>query len=125
MDPVSQRRLRGKQQEYKNSVPLEDLVNREITISMKTYDGYVNYWIFLENIMEYLSFDNNEEYLTDLQMRFIDQDGRALLTTQFKKPLFKSMSEISLNNYADTTPDFRTFNAVFGFYSMNTFIEHD
>lgn len=126
MDPVQQTRLYGKKQEYKNSVPVRDLFNREITITMKSYEGYINYWIFLESMMEYLDFEepNPKMYFDDFQLRLLDQEGRVVNTCKFKGMFFRSLSEISLS-YSDNNPDFRTFSATFGFFQMDTFLDND
>ena len=124
MDPVSQTRYRGKQQEYKNSVPIADLFTRDVEITFKTLDGYINYWIFLENMLEHLDFQNKEQYLDDLQMRFLDQEGRVVMGIKYIKPVFTGMSEISLS-YSDNNPEFKTFSARFSFFKMDLSIEHD
>jgi len=49
MQPAQQTRPLGKMQEYKNSKPLKELFTREITLTMKITDAYLNYFIFLEN----------------------------------------------------------------------------
>src|ERR1035437_7006644 len=82
MDPVMQTRNLGKKQEYKNSVPIADLFARDLQITFRSLDGYINYWIFMENALEYLSFENKQQYFDDLQMRFLDQEGHVVITTQ-------------------------------------------
>jgi len=124
MDPVQQTRNLGKQQEYKNSVPIVDLFTRDLTVTFKTLDGYINYWIFLDNMMEYLKFDNKQLYFDDLQMRFLDQEGLVVLTTQYKGTYFKGMTEVTAS-YSDNNPDFKTFTCSFGFFKMDIFIDHD
>jgi hypothetical protein len=124
MEPVQQTRTYGKKQEYKNSVPIADLFTRDLQVTFKTLDGYINYWIFLENALDYLSFENKQLYFDDLQMRFLDQEGRVVLTTQYKGSYFKGMTEVTLS-YSDNNPDFKTFTASFGFFKMDIFVDHD
>ena len=124
MEPVQQTRNLGKRQEYKNSVPIADLFTRDLEVTFKTLDGYINYWIFLENAIDYLSFENKQLYFDDLQMRFLDQEGRVVLTTQYKGTYFKGMTEVTLS-YSDNNPDFKTFTASFGFFKMDIFVDHD
>jgi hypothetical protein len=124
MEPVQQTRLLGKKQEYKNSVPIADLFTRDLQITFKTLDGYINYWIFLENALEYLSFENKQLYFDDLQMRFLDQEGHVVITTQYKGTYFKGMTEVTCS-YSDNNPDFKTFTASFGFFKMDIFVDHD
>ncbi len=126
MDPVQQTRLYGKKQEYKSSTPVKDLINREITITMKSFEGYINYWIFMETMLQYLSFDepNPKMYFDDFQLRLLDQEGRGVSACKFKGLYFKSLSEISLS-YSDNNPDFRTFSATFGYFEMQIFVDND
>ena len=58
MTTAEQTRPLGKQQDYKSSKPLKELFNREITLTMKISDAYLNYFIFLENSLEFLDFSN-------------------------------------------------------------------
>ena len=46
MTPAEQIRPLGKRQDYKSSKPLKDLFTREITLTMKISDAYLNYFIF-------------------------------------------------------------------------------
>ncbi len=124
MEPVRQTRLYGKTQEYKNSVPIADLFTRDLQVTFKSLDGYINYWIFMENALEYLSFENKTLYFDDLQMRFLDQEGHVITTTQYKGTYFKGLSEVTLS-YSDNNPDFKTFTATFGFFKMDIFVDHD
>lgn len=124
MDPVSQTRLYGKKQEFKNSTPIADLFTKDLTVTFKTLDGYINYWIFLENALQYLAFDNREQYTDDLQLRFLSQEGHVITTTVFKGIYFKGLSEIILS-YSDNNPEFKTFDASFGFFKMDVLIEKD
>lgn len=124
MDPVQQTRLLGNKQEYKNSTPIKDLFTREMTVTMKSFEGYINYWIFMESVLEYLNFDNKKLYLDDFGLRVLDQEGRTVTTCQFKGVYFKSLSEISLS-FSDNNPDFRTFTSTFGFLKMDIFLDND
>jgi hypothetical protein len=124
MEPVQQTRYLGKKQEYKNSVPVKDLFTRDLSVTFKSLDGYINYWIFLENALEYLCFDNKTLYFDDLQMRFLDQEGHVTTTTQYKGTYFKGLSEVSIS-YSSNNPDFATFTASFGFFSMDISVDHD
>jgi hypothetical protein len=124
MPTVSQTRRLGKQQEYKGSTNVADLFDRNLTITFKAVDGYVNYWISLENAMRYYDFENKAQYMEDMQMRFLDQDGSIMYTIKYNKVILTGISELSMS-YSDNNPNFKTFSMTFSFYDMKMVIEHD
>src|SRR5690606_10395378 len=73
MSPVSQTRKLGKEQVYRSSQVVPDLFTKEMTVTMRTLDGYLNYWIFLENALHYFDFSKEELYLDDLYIRVMSQ----------------------------------------------------
>ncbi len=126
MQPVSQTRAKGlgKQQDFKNSQNVDDLFERGITVTFKSLEGYINYFIFMENMLEYLNFQNKELYLPDMHIRFLDQSGYITTSVKFTGVYFKSLSEINLS-YSDAEASFRTFSASFGVFKLDFIIEHD
>jgi len=125
MSPVSQTRKGGKQQTYKSAQPVPDYFTKEMTVTMKALDGYINYWIFLENTLNHLDLvDEPALYFDDLFIRVIDQEGYVLQTLRFEKPMLTSLSEISLS-YSDNNPDFKTFDCTFTYNAMELIIEHE
>lgn len=128
MEPVQQTRTLGKKQEFRNSTPIADLWNRELTIDFKTVDGYANWWIFLENILDnHLNFSASPSanYLEDpLAMRFLSQEGHVIQTIQFKGVYFKSIGDLVMS-YSDNNPEYKNFTVVLGFYKLDLVIDHD
>lgn len=122
MDIVTQTRNLGKRQDMKNSTPVQDLFNREVTITFKTTEGHINYFIMLENILCYLNFGHEEMYLDEMYFRALDAEGHVVTTVKYDKVFFKNLSEISLS-YSDNNPDFKTFSVTLGFNTMSVFIE--
>jgi hypothetical protein len=122
MDPASQTRRLGKQQEYKSSKPIQDLFNRELTLNFRLLEGHLNYWIMLDTIVCYLNFDNTDLYMDELYLRSLDQEGRVINTIRFDKVYFKGLSEINLA-YSDNNPDFKSFSCTIGYNWMEVFIE--
>lgn len=121
MDPVSQTRKLGKQQQYKNSVPVQDLFTREVTVTFRLLEGHVNYWVMLDTVLCYLNFQGEELYMDEMYLQALDQEGHVVNTVRFDKVFFLNMSEISLS-YSDNNPDFKSFSCVFGFNWMEIFV---
>ena len=125
MSPVSQTRRLGKQQTYKSGQPVPDYFTKEMTVTMKALDGYINYWIFLENTLLHLDLkDEPSLYFDDMFVRIIDQEGHIIQTIRFEKPMLTNLSEISLS-YSDNNPDFSTFDCTFTYNAMELLVEHD
>lgn len=124
MTPVSQTRRIGKEQLYKSGQPVPDYFTKEMTVTMKAVDGYINYWIFLENLLYYLDLSDERLYFDDIYVRVIDQEGHVLQTVRFEKPMITNMSEITLS-YSDNNPEFSTFTCTFTYNALELMVEHD
>jgi hypothetical protein len=122
MDAVAQTRRLGKQQEYKNSKPIQDLFNREITVTFRLLEGHVNYFVMLDTVLCYLNFDDDQLYMDEMYLQALDQEGHVVNTVRFDKVYFKNMSEINLA-YSDNNPDFKSFSVTFGFNWMEIFVQ--
>jgi hypothetical protein len=127
MDPVEQTRKYGKKQDYKNSVPFQDLFSRDMTVTIKTLDGYINYWIFMDNAIEYFKFfdgANTNKYFEDLHIRFLSQEGHVVNTVRFHGVILTGISEIQAS-YSDNNPEFKTFEASFRYNVIEIGVEKD
>lgn len=118
MNLIEQTRVLGKRQNYKNSVPIVDLFKREFTITFKLSDAYLNYFIFLENSLEFLNFNNDEESMSPMRLSLLSNDGYLVASIIFKNPILKSQDGIKLS-YSSVTPDFKTFNASFMYFDFD------
>lgn len=139
MKPVSQVRPGGKLQEFKNSKPIQELFSREFTITFKLTDAFLNYFIFLDNALNYYDFDNVEptyhgktlgepkirpkkdwdgQYFDPIRLTMLSNEGYAVVSVVFDKPLLKGWSGLKLN-YSSNHPDFNTFAVKFNFFQMS------
>jgi len=119
MDPAQQVRLLGKKQEYKNAVQIPDLFTREFTITFKMTDAYLNYFIFLENSLGYLDFDNKTQpTFPPMRLSLLDNQGYLVASIIFNKPILKSQDGFKLS-YSSGTPDFKTFTAKFAYFNFD------
>lgn len=124
---VSQIRNLGKKQGYKDPTPIEDLFNREFTITFKMTDAFLNYWIFVDNAIDYLShIDHNQDKntLEPIRLSMLDNRGHIVSSVLFKRPILKGQDGIKLS-YSSVTPEFKTFNAKFEYLNFNLDIKFD
>ncbi len=121
---TQQTRLLGKKQEYKNSKPIPDLFNREFTLTFKLTDAYLNYFIFLDNSLEFLDFDNKEQVLSPIRLSLLNNEGYLVSSLMFNKPILKSQGGINLS-YSSVNPTFSTFTAKFQYFDFDLDIDFD
>ena len=122
IDHVEQTRPGGYKQSYKSSTNIQNLVRRDFNVTFKLGEGFINYFIMYETIVEALDFNNKEEYLPDMKLRLLDHMGVIMATVEFQQPIFTSISEVQLN-YSSTTPQFSTFSIGFKCNYVNTTLE--
>jgi hypothetical protein len=112
IDTAEQIRPGGFKQTYKSATTLQNLIQRDFTVTFKLGEGFINYWILYENIIKFLDFQNPEQYLQDFRLLLLDNEGVVMASVLLQQPIFTSLSEIQLN-YASSTPQFSTFSIGF------------
>lgn len=112
IDSVEQTRPGGYKQNYKSATTIQNLVRRDFNVTFKLGEGFINYWIMYESIVDFLDFQNQNEYLPDLTLHLLDHEGIIMSTVKFQQPIYTSLSEVQLN-YSSTTPQFSTFSVGF------------
>jgi hypothetical protein len=122
IDTVEQVRPGGFKQTYKSATTLQNLIQRDFSVSFKLGEGFINYWVLYENIVRFLDFKNPEEYLPDFRLLLLDNDGIIMASVILQQPIFTSLSEIQLN-YSSTTPQFSTFTVGFRCNYVNVKLE--
>ena len=86
----------------------ERYLDRQITLTLKSYEGWINYWIFFDQMFAYWDLDNKEKYLPELTLSFLDHTGFEFVAINFQQIVMSGMSELELN-YASNTAEFRNF----------------
>lgn len=124
MQLAQQTRTRGKKQEYKNSVPVEDLFTREFTLTFKMADAFLNYWIFVDNSLNYIDFANREQTFSPMRLSLLSNEGYLVSSIVFNRPILYGQDGIKLS-YSSVTPEFRTFTAKFKYLDFDLNIDFD
>jgi hypothetical protein len=112
IDSVEQVRNLGKKIAYKSSTPIQDLFNKDFTINFKTADGFVNYFIMLDTVLDFLNFANPDVFVPVLPVRIMDNEGNIVISATFQEVLFTSFSELELN-YTNNNPSYTSFSLGF------------
>lgn len=124
MNVATQTRLFGKKQDFKSAVQVPDLFTREFTISFKLTDAYLNYFIFLENSLQYLDFDNKVPTFSPMRLSLLDNQGYLVGSIIFNRPVLTSQNGFKLS-YSANTPDFKTFDAKFTYFNFDIELDFD
>lgn len=124
MTEPTQTRVLGKTQEYKNSVPIPDLFKRQITVTFRMTDAYLNYFIFLENSLDFLDFKNKQQTFDPIRLILLDNQGYAVASVIFDKPILMGQEGFKLS-YSSATPDFKTFSATFSYFKFDLELDFD
>lgn len=122
VDNVEQIRPGGFKQHYKSSTTLQNLIQRDFTVTFKLGEGFINYWVLYENIVKFLDFQNDDQYLPDFRLMLLDNEGIIMASVILQQPIITSLSEIQLN-YSSTTPQFSTFSVGFKCNYVNLKLE--
>jgi hypothetical protein len=112
IDSVEQIRNFGKKISYKSSTNVQDLFSHDFSIGFKNVDGFINYFIMLDTILDFINFANPEVFLMNLPLRIMDSQGGIVASVVFQEVLFTSFGEIELN-YTSNNPQFSAFSVGF------------
>ena len=97
IDSVEQVRYLGKKVFYKGSTPVQDLFSRDFSINFKNTDGFINYFIMLDTILDFLNFQNPQVHIQTLPLRIMDNEGNVVFSVSFEEVIFTSFSNMDLN----------------------------
>ena len=87
-------------------------LDREFTLTFKSYEGYINYWIMFDMFFEFYSMDQKDKYLGDITLSFLDQTGFEFVAIEFSQVTLTALSSLELN-YSSNTAEFTNFTADF------------
>ena len=87
-------------------------LDREFTLTFKSYEGYINYWIMFDMFFEFYSMKQKDKYLGDVTLSFLDQTGFEFVAIEFSQVTMTALSSLELN-YSSNTAEFTNFTADF------------
>jgi hypothetical protein len=133
-------RVLGKRQESQSAVPIADQFTRELKISFKLTDGWMNYFIFLDNMLNYLDFANvnphntqnslgqalsvppvasvNHPFFGPIRLTILNNEGYAFTSLIFNRPMIKGLTDFQLS-YAAVKSEFKSFAVTFQYYNFD------
>ena len=101
------------------------LYDKELNVTFKALDGYINYWMMLEILEYYYCLDGLHPWTAEgVGLQFYDGEGSVIVTCQLKEMIFIGMSDLNLD-FSDNTADFKTFECNFLYNTLRTKINVD
>jgi hypothetical protein len=98
--------------QWKGGFRMGKQFDKNFDITFKSYEAYINYWMMFDQFEEFLSYDNENEFLPNLTLSFLDQDGFELVTITYKQITMMSISELELN-FSSNSAEFQSFTCGF------------
>jgi len=109
-DSVEQVTMYGWTKKHRTSVHPQELMSKEMTVTIRMFDGFVNYWIMWDILRYYYESTSPElRYIPDQRVEILDSDGNVTVSVNLKRILYNSLSELSLN-FSNNNPEFLTFD---------------
>lgn len=123
LDTPEQTRPKGAKQEFKPGLPVKDYFERTFTVDFQLADGFLNYFIFLENAIQYLNFKNEVMYFPIIKLGLINNEGYLVAHVDFLKVILKGMSDVDFN-HADVSQSFSNFTATFQYMDWRLHLDY-
>ena len=100
------------QQQYKiawrGGKELEPVFDKNLSVTFKLSEGFISYWIFFEQIEQFLSYSQTVPFWPPMYVSFLDHHGFELVAFTFEKMIPKRLSQFQIT-YAQTAAEFNTF----------------
>ena len=124
MGMVRQTRMHGAEQDFKNAKPIKDLQPRKMDVEFKLSDAFLNYFIFYDNALSFLDFNNKQQYFDGFRIVLLNNEGYALIFLDLHKVILHGQSDYKLA-YNKNEPLFNTFTAKFTYNDWDLTLNHD
>ena len=111
--PVAeQQNLHNPNTPWKGVGNMEKNIDKEITVTFKLYEGYINYWLMFEQLDAFYSYTSKIKAFPDMYLSFMDNSGFELYTFKFGRVIYTGISDLSLS-FSSNVPEFKTFTCDF------------
>lgn len=136
----TQTRTLGKVQEVQSAKPIADMFTRDLKLTFKLTDSYLNYFIMMDNVLNYLepanvnpnntqnslgqalsntqTSNSNHPYFSPIRLTLLNNEGYGVSSIVFNRPMITSISALTLS-YSSTTPQFQQFTVDFKYYNFD------
>lgn len=111
--PVDQNDFPGNTRRFRSSLPTQELYSKELNVTCKSLDGFINYWLALDLWMYWYELDGKTPYIPDPPgIQIFDGEGNIVMTVQLERMIFQSITDLDLD-FSSNTVSFKTFTMTF------------
>lgn len=93
---------------WRSSMNAQENSQKNLTLTFKLLNGYVNYWILLDTFFYHYDFKNKEAFIGDISLRMLDNQGSVMFTRIYRDCIFTGISDFELS-YSENIQTFETF----------------
>lgn len=110
--------FRNTTQNFKGGYEAERQRNHEFSMTFRTTEGYLNYFIMEDQINLYWEYNNyqnkkdNKIYMPDMNLYLLDDTGHLITTRVYKNIVISGISDLDLS-YNSNMAEFNTFTVDF------------
>lgn len=99
--------------DFKSGFDMALSATKEFTVTFRTTEGFLNYWIMHDQLEKYLEFSSDDApFLSDVQLQILDHYGYLVMTKVYHDLVMTSISELELS-YSSNLPEYKTFQVGF------------
>ncbi len=112
-DTVTQNDYPGFTRNFRDAKPTQELFDKTLTVTMQSFDGFINYWMAVEMMQYYYSRDGKQPWIPEgVGLQLMDGEGNLFMTAQLKEMIMTGVGALDLN-FSSNTVDFQTFDINF------------
>lgn len=125
-DPGSEEQIheKGMTRQFKGSLPVLQNISKELTLSFKLKDGFLNWYIMYFNFLDYLDHKNQKLWLGDMHCQLMDFDSNIMSEIIYKEVRITRISDLDLSQ-ADNGVNSTNFDVDFYFTHIDFQMYHN
>lgn len=110
----------GRSISYRQGYKFSQVINRDFTVTFRTVDAYLNYWLMYEQLVSYTNFlqeepgDPDREFFPDFEIMYLTSNGNLTILQTLKQVLFMGIGDLT-PTYTDISNSTKTFVCNFRF----------
>ena len=94
---------------WRSTVNPQETTVKNLTLTFKLLNGYINYWILLDTYFYHYDMKNPEAFIGDITLRIIDNQENVMMSRIYRDCIMTGISDFELS-YSDNIQTFETFS---------------